>query len=129
MEKNQQELMMKLSMFEQQIQSINQQIQSVEKALVDLNDLNLGLDEIKKDNEIFALIGKGIYTKAKITSKDLVVNIGGNNLVNKSIPETKEIIKQQMQKLTEMKQELEKALEEINTQLTNTMMEHQKEKK
>ena len=43
---DQQELIMKLSMFEQQIQQIQQQLQAVEQALAELNSLNLGLDEL-----------------------------------------------------------------------------------
>ena len=47
MEKNQQELFFKLSMFEQQIQNIQQQLQAVEKAILDLGSLSLDLEELK----------------------------------------------------------------------------------
>ena len=44
MEKSQQELMMKLSMFEQQIQQLNQQLQALEEGIVEMNSLNFALD-------------------------------------------------------------------------------------
>lgn len=130
MDKQQQELMFKLSMFEQQIQNINQQLQAVEKAITDMTALNLGLGELqgKEGEEILAQIGKGIFVKAKLISEDLTVDVGGKNYVKKTIPETQEIIQNQIKKLDNAKEELSKAMEEINKQLTETMMEHQKSK-
>jgi prefoldin alpha subunit len=130
MDKEQQELMFKLSMFEQQIQNINQQLQAVEKAITDMTSLNLGLDELKgkQGEEILAQIGRGIFVKAKLISEDLTVDVGGKNFVKKSIPDTQKIINEQIKRLEEAKEELGKAMEEINGQLTETMMEHQSKK-
>jgi len=94
MEKSQQELMMKLSMFEQQIQHLNQQLQAVGEGIVEMNSLSLALDELKdkKGEEILSPLGRGIFTKTKLISEDLIVDIGGKNFVKKSIPEAKKII-------------------------------------
>ena len=88
MEKNQQEqqeMLFKLSMFEQKIQQLQQQLQAVEQGTIELNSLNLGLDEIKgkKEKEIFALIGRGIFAKAKLISEDLIVEVGEKKFVKK----------------------------------------------
>ncbi len=129
MDKNQQELMFKLSMFEQQIQSINQQLQAVENSILDLNTLIHGLEELKgkKDSEILSSIGRGIFVKSQLLSEELIVDVGGKNLVKKSIPDTQELIKEQLTKLEEIQGELQRALESINGQLTETIMVHQKE--
>lgn len=128
MDKTQQELMFKLSMFEQQIQNINQQLQAVENAVLDLNSLIVGLEELKgkKGEEILSSIGRGIFVKSQLLSEELIVDVGGKNLVKKSIPDAQELIKEQLKKLEEVQQELQKALEDINKQLTNTILEHQK---
>lgn len=128
MDKTQQELMFKLSMFEQQIQNINQQLQAVENAVLDLNSLIVGLEELKgkKGEEILSSIGRGIFVKSQLLSEELIVDVGGKNLVKKSIPDAQELIKEQLKKLEEVQQELQKALEDINKQLTNTIVEHQK---
>jgi prefoldin alpha subunit len=128
-EQEQQELMFKLSMFEQQIQGIQQQLQAVEKAIVEMESLRLGLDEIKgkKDQEIMAPVGKGIFVKAKLLSEDLTVDVGGRNFVKKSIPDTQKIIADQVKKLEDAKKDLEKAMEDINEDLTKTMLEAQKQ--
>lgn len=113
---NQQELIFKLSMFEQQMQQLQQQIQAVEQSIVDLQDLNVGLNEIKggKDKKIKAMIGRGIFIESKITSEDLLVDVGGKNFVRKSIPETQGLIEEQIVKLGEARESLKNSIEEVS---------------
>jgi len=129
MDKNQEELMYKLSMYEQQINQLQQQLEAVEQAIIEMNSLVLGLNELtgSKEKEILAPIGRGIFVKTKLISEDLTVDVGGKNFVKKSIPETKELIKSQIKKLEEIKEELNKNLEEINNELTATFMNAQEE--
>ena len=129
MDETQQELMYKLSMFEQQIQQLQQQLQSVEQGIMELMTLSTGLDELvgSKDKEIMAPIGRGIFVKAKLLSEELTVDVGGKNFVKKSIPDTQKIIKEQTKKLEEIKKSLSKAMEDINQELTKTVMDAQKQ--
>jgi prefoldin alpha subunit len=133
-EQEQQELLYKFSMFERQIQELQQQTEAVERGLVDLNSLNLGLDELVggTGKEIFAPFGKGIFVKAKLISEELNVDVGNGNLVKKSIPETKELIEEQIKKLGQIKEELEHNLEELGEEVTKMMnlaqeKEHERE--
>lgn len=119
------ELQHKFQMFEQQIQLIQQQLQSVEQAIQEISLLSLGFDEIKKDKEIMAPLGRGIFTKAKLISEDLIVDIGGGNYVKKSIEDTKELIQEQVKKLEKVREELNLELEKINQELTNVFMASQ----
>jgi len=138
---NQQEMMFKLQMFEQQMQQIQQQMQAVERAIVEMNSLNFGLgdligkgpskmgDDLEKSSEgkeILAPIGRGIFTKAKLISEELIVDIGGKNFVTKSIPQTKELIQGQIKKLNEVQRELGENLEQIGGEFNNMIMEAQK---
>ena len=131
MEKNQQDLMYKLSVYEQQIQQLQQQLEAVEQATIEMNSLVLGLDDLvgSEGKEILAPIGRGIFVKTKLASEDLTVDVGGKNFVKKSIPETKKLIEDQVKKLEEVKEELNNNLEEINNELTNTFMSAQKKEK
>ena len=125
-EKNaEQELTFKFQMMEQQIVAIQQQLQAVEQTLLDMTSLNLGLDEIKKDKEILASVGAGIFAKAKIISEELVVGIGDKNYLKKSIPQTKKLIQEQILKLEKVRESLEGELEKINEEITRTMIEYQ----
>jgi prefoldin alpha subunit len=124
-ENAQRELTQKFMMFEQQINLIQNQLDSVDRAIIDLRDMDMGLEELigKEGNEILAQIGKGIYAKANLASEDLIVDIGGKNFVKKSIPETKKILQEQIEKLNKIKKELNSELDKINESITKVFME------
>jgi len=113
------EILYKLSLFEQQAQQIQQQLQMIEQGVVELTNLAMGLEELngKKDKEILAPIGSGVFVKAKLLSEDLIVDIGGKNFIKKSIPETKDMIKEQIKRLEEVYGQLTGSLDEINSQV------------
>ncbi len=127
--KNEEEIIMRLSMFEQQIQQLQQQIGAVERGIIELGSLNLGLDELAggKEKEIFAPIGKGIFARAKLISEELNIDVGGGNIVKKSIPETKKLIGEQIEKLSDVKKDLENNLEKIGEEFNSMMNELQEE--
>ncbi len=124
----QQELMFKLSMFEQQIQQLHQQLQLVEKSILDLTSLDFGMDEIKGSTgkEILGQLGRGIFVKAKVISEELIVDVGNKNFVKKSVADTKKIIKEQIEKLQQVENELKDKIEEINKEATEFVFEAQK---
>ena len=115
MENEQQELLFKLSVFEQQIRQLQQQIGSIDEGMVELESLFVGLDEIKNSEgkESFSPIGRGIFVKSKILSEDLLVDVGGRNFVKKSVSETQDVIKKQIEKLEEIRKDLNNNLFEI----------------
>lgn len=123
MEENQQELMFKLSMFEQQIKHLQEQIGAVENALIDMQQLLIGLDEFKgsKGREIMAPVGRGIFVKSKIDSEELVVDIGEGNFITKNVDGTKEMIEKQVKKLIEVKEELNNNLEKTGEEITGIL--------
>ena len=129
MNKSQEELMIKFQMYEQQIKQVQQQLESIEQAIIEMNSLNIGLDELKgaKDKEILASVGKGIFIKAKILSEELTVDVGGKNFVKKDISSTKKLVEEQIKKLEVVKKDLEGNLENINEELTKSFMESQEE--
>ena len=130
MEKNSQELLFKISMFEQHIENLRQQLSAIEESLVYLESLDLGLNDIKdsKGKEILASIGKGIFVKAQLLSEELILDVGGKNFVKKDIPETKKIIGEQIKKLQEIKKELEEKLEEINKEMISLLLSAREKK-
>jgi prefoldin alpha subunit len=122
-QQKEQELMFKFQMFEQQAQQIQQQLQAIEHALVEMNSLNFGLDELvgSKDKEIMAPIGRGIFVKAKLLSEKLTVDIGGKNFVKKSVGDTKKLIEEQIKKLEDVKGDLNENLEMLSKELEKEM--------
>lgn len=124
---SQDEMMIKFSIFEQQIRQIQQQIEVIERNIIDINSLNFGLDELKgaEGKEILAQIGKNIFVKTKLLSEDLIVDIGGGNFVKKDIESTKKIIGEQIKKLEKIRDELNSALENLSNEMTKMIIEVQ----
>jgi len=104
-------------MLEQQYRQIQAQIDSIKKVAVEIEKLMSELKELKTGEEILAPVGKGIFVKAKIISEKLKVDIGGKNIVEKTIPDTEKIILIQIKKLKDVQEELEENLEKIGKEL------------
>jgi prefoldin alpha subunit len=121
------EIMAKFRVFEQQVRLIQEQLQAVEQAIMNLGEINFGLGELvgKTNSEILAPIGRGIFVNAKLLSEELIVDIGGKNFVKKSIPETQKTLKEQVNKLDGIREELNKEMEKINEEITSVFMESQ----
>jgi len=128
MEDHQQEVLYKLSFLEQQINQLQQQLQAVEQTVIDMNSLKIGLGDLKgsEGKEVLAPIGRGLFIKAKILSEDLITDIGGRNFTKKSVDQTQEVIKKQVEKLKEMQKEIEGNLEKSIIEINNILSETQK---
>lgn len=127
----QQELIYRIQVMEQHMQQMQQQSQAIESGISELESLNRGLDEIpnSEGKEILAQIGKGIYVKAKLSSKEILVNVGEGNFVGKSVEETKKLIQRQIEKLNEMKKDLEKKMEMTNQEFMKLIEQYQNPEK
>ncbi len=125
MEDKQQELIFKFSMYEQQIQQLNQQLEAVESAIGEIELLNSQLDDFKQGEgkEIFSPLGKGIFVKSKIMSNDFFVNIGERNFIKKDVDSTKETINKQIEKLEKIRDELNLKIEELTSELNKMVDE------
>ena len=104
-----QETLMQLAELEQQMNQLEQRLALIDQQAVEMQTLELNLDQIAKGKEkqILAGLGKGIFIKANLEDKNnkkLIVDVGSNVLIKKSIPEAKEIIKEQIKKIFEFKQ-------------------------
>lgn len=123
------DLAVRLGAFEQQMGQIQQQQEIIERNILEMSSIMNGLDNIKetKDAEIFSPIGKGIFIKTKKVSNELLVDIGNGNFVKKSVEDTKKLIGEQIKKLQEIMEGLNKTLEKLNEELTDTFLRYQKD--
>lgn len=109
-----QEKMVRLSMFEQQARQIQQQLEMLDQQIIELQLLRMNLDDLKKaeiKDEILASIGRNIFIKTALESKELLVDIGAKTVVKKSIDEIKELIDKDISSLSTTR---EKIMEELN---------------
>ena len=118
-----QEQMMQLQILGQEAQELEKQLQTIDQHISDLTNLSNGLSELEKseEKEIYANIGKGIFIPAEIKGKELIVEVGNKNLVKKTIPETKEIIQNEMEKLINAKSEIMNRVEMLQSEMQKVM--------
>tara|TARA_Y100000310_G_scaffold325935_1_gene390176 strand:+ start:2674 stop:3078 length:405 start_codon:yes stop_codon:yes gene_type:complete len=124
-----QQQIMQIQMFEQEAQQLNQQLQLIEQNVSEMQDLELSLDEIEKkeNNEILANLGKGIYIPVEIKDKKLIVEVGNKNFIKKTIPEAKDIIKEQLVKLISAKSQISERLNSLQSEISGMMQNMEKE--
>lgn len=124
-----QQILMQLASLEQEMREIQERIALIDQQTIEMQQLELNLDEIKKnkDKEILAGIGKGIFIKSKIQEEDLFVDVGGI-VLKKNVEETKEIIKDQVKKMFGFKQILIGQMEALRVEIENIINQVEKTK-
>ena len=118
-QQEQQETLFKLSVLEQHTDQLQQQLEAVDQGISELDSLSSDLDELigSEGKEVLTSVGKGIFTRTKLLSENLIMDVGNKNFVKKSIPETQEIIKKQIKKLEEVKEELNENLRLVHKEI------------
>jgi prefoldin alpha subunit len=124
-----QQQIMQIQMMEQETQQLNQQLQLIDQNVSEMQELELSLEEIDKEDskELLANLGKGIYIPVEIKDKKLIVEVGKKNFVKKTIPQAKEIIKNQLEKLVAAKAQTMERLEALQTEINGLMEVIQKQ--
>ena len=102
------QLLMDLELAGRKAKENEEKLEVVDKQLSELEAFNVYLKEISEseEKEILASVGKGVYLRADMRKDKLLVDVGSGVLVKKDSEETKTILKDQTQKLHEMKIQL-----------------------
>lgn len=116
----QQEKMLRLNMLAEDARQLEQQIVMIEQQVLELQILITTLDDIEKakeKDEMLSPIGKNIFIRTELLSKELIVNVGAKTLVKKSIPKTKQLIENDIAKISELKEKLTAEFQKIVAEL------------
>ncbi|MBW3004977.1 prefoldin subunit alpha [Candidatus Woesearchaeota archaeon] len=101
---------MEMQMLDQQLKQIQQQLHAVEQQAMEVEfviDALGNISKVEPGSDILVPLSSGIFVKAKIQdNKELLVNVGGNTTVNKSVPEVQEMLKKQIAELEKVKKDL-----------------------
>jgi len=111
-----------LQLLEQTAEAIQSRLNMINAVIADLTyaDTALnGLEKEKENAELLVPIGGSSYVKAKLTNVDkLVVGVGAGVSVEKTLPETKDIIKARLGDLEKsrfsLQQQFSQVVEKIN---------------
>ncbi len=101
---------MEYQMLQQQIKQLQQQLQQFQQQEVELSSLSQSLDDFKKlekGADTLVPISSGIFAKAKLSDNEgLLVNVGANTIVKKSVEETKSLISKQSSEVKKIQEQL-----------------------
>ena len=96
-------LSVEMRFLEQTAESLQQRISMVNAAMTDLAYANMALESIeneKENAELLVPIGGSSYIKVKLASSDkVIVGMGANVSIEKTLPEAKAIVKERLEEL------------------------------
>jgi prefoldin alpha subunit len=96
-------LSVEMRFLEQTAETLQQRISMVNAAITDLSYANMALENLEKEKEnaeLLVPIGGSSYIKAKLTSHDkVIVGMGANVSIEKTLPEAKVLIKERLEEL------------------------------
>lgn len=105
-----QQAYMQLQLIEQQLKGVEEQVVEIETKKQELAVLKEGLSELgktKKNSASFSPIGMGIYAKSTVLdTKKLLVNIGSNIFMEKTVEEISKNLDTQVKKFNQLSQQL-----------------------
>ena len=127
----QQEYLLKLQLLEQQASQFGEQLKIIDQQIEELLQLkeNMSKLETTKEKEIYSEIGKGIYMKAQIDKKELLIDVGNKVFVPKTFKDIKEIVDSQVIKFDHVKDEISNRINEINNELDSIVNQANTNKK
>jgi prefoldin alpha subunit len=96
-------LSVEMRFLEQTAESLQQRISMVNAAMNDLTYANMALESIEKEKEnaeLLVPIGGSSYIKVKLASSDkVIVGMGANVSIEKTLPEAKAIVEERLEEL------------------------------
>lgn len=106
-----------IRVLEQTAESLQSRINMVSAIITDLTYASLTLENLEKEQEnaeLLVPIGGSSYINAKLESKDkIIVGIGAGVSVEKTLPETKEIVKKRLEDLERTRMSLQRQLSQV----------------
>ncbi|MEK6847214.1 MAG: prefoldin subunit alpha [Nanoarchaeota archaeon] len=123
-----QEVMQMLGALNAQHEALQEQSRIVEQQIIELKQFNEEIDvlEKQKNREIIVSIGKSVFAPMQFSGKDnFFVNVGAGYFVRKNFGETKEVINEQLKKLSELKVYLSSEMDSLSSQLESAFRQIQ----
>ncbi len=115
-QENQQEQIRRFSLLQQKGNQLQEQIQQINSQIQEFEGLKRSVEEIKEKKEVLSPLGRGIFFKSEVKDKKLFVSIGSEVVVKREPEKAKEIIDKQIGNMNEIKEDLIKEVENINSQ-------------
>ncbi|MBU0460503.1 MAG: prefoldin subunit alpha [Nanoarchaeota archaeon] len=119
-EEQMKEKYMQFQMIQQQLEQINQHLEMLNQQAAEIEISINAVKELGKtaiDNEILAPLANGIFIKAKLLdNQKLVVNVGSDTTVEKSVSEVVELLEEQQIEINKRMVETDSVMKEMSEQ-------------
>lgn len=112
------ELYYQMEHYQKQIKQVRKQLENLNKKESEVNHIKESLNDLaeSKQKEILVPINNGIFFKANIEDKQkLLVNVGSDIVVEKSIPDTIAMMDAQLQEILKYQTQMEAEYSELVT--------------
>ncbi len=104
---------------QQELEDIKERIDDVDEKLAEANELRRALhdlQDVEEGSEALVPLSSGVFLKAELLdTSTLKVNIGSGTVVEKSIPETQEMVEEHIADLERLRSEIEQDYDDIVT--------------
>jgi len=118
---------MEFQLLGEQMKQTQKQIQVLEEQMTEIVYTQQSLDSIKdlkKGDQILVPVSNGIFAEATITNTEkLIVNVGANTMVQKSVESAKEMLSQQVTEVSNLHIQLHEMLGKIEEELQGLQRE------
>ncbi len=115
-----QQQIMKLQYLQKHIEQISEKTGEINAQLLDINISKNALAQIRETKvgtSILTQVANGIFVKTKLDNNEkLIVNIGADTTVEKTVPQVIEMLADQEQKMQKHLEELEGMIEQYGSQ-------------
>ena len=108
---------MEFQFVDQQIKTLQQQLMMLEQQSAEIASLMDNLEtlkNVKPNTSAFAEIGPGIAVETSITNaKHVVMNVGANTMVKKTIPEAQKTLQSQVEDIQNVTKNMEMEIQKL----------------
>jgi prefoldin alpha subunit len=124
---NSKEKVMEFQLLQQQLEQIQKYLEEIELKLLEFHKTKESLSEassIASGSDVFVPLAQGIFARGKIDEPStLLVNVGADIAVTKTIPQVTELIDRQVSELSEVKEQLDGNVIQLTHRLNELLEE------
>ncbi len=121
----QQKIITDVQMQEHRIKQLEAQLGAIDKQINEMRGITESLESIdktdEKNSEVLLPIGRGIFVRNKLTSKNVILNIGSGVVIDKNAKDTIKLVNEQIKKLSMMSQEYQEEIISMSRKIESTI--------
>jgi prefoldin alpha subunit len=128
-QKELQEKMVQYQMLEESFKELNERRELFTSRMMEIEQTKQAIDEIEKakENNVFVPLGSSVFLPGKLDKKEkMVVGVGSDIVMEKSVEEVKEILDKRKKMLEEGMEDVQNHMEEIIEKIRKIEPEIQK---